>query len=53
MLTILCAAASTAVDHFRAADNPVDGDLVADLEKMVGRTRLEIERLTLRLADPS
>jgi hypothetical protein len=28
-----------------AADNPIDGELVADLENMVERTRLELERL--------
>ena len=53
MLTILQAAASTALDHFRAADNPVDTELVADLETMVERTRLEIERLTALFAKPS
>ena len=44
MLRILHAACSTALDAFHAADNPVDGQLVADLEKMVERTRLELER---------
>ena len=53
MLTILYASASTALDHFRAADNPVDHELVADLEKMVERTRLEIERLHAHFAKPS
>jgi hypothetical protein len=45
MLKILYAACSTAVDAFRAADNPVDRELIADLEKMVERTHREIERL--------
>jgi len=45
MLTILHAAASTALDAFRAADNPIDSELVADLERMVERTHGEIERL--------
>lgn len=45
MLIILHAAATTAVEHFRAASNPVDRQLAADLEKMIERTRAEIERL--------
>jgi hypothetical protein len=45
MLRILHAACSTALDAFHAADNPVDTQLVADLEEMVERTRLELERL--------
>ena len=45
MLKILYGASAAALDAFRAADNPVDTQLVADLEKMVERTRLEIERL--------
>ena len=53
MLRILYAASATALDTFRAADNPVDVELLADLEKMVERTRLEIERLAALLTDPS
>ena len=52
MLRILYAASATALDAFRAADNPVDGQLVDDLAEMVERTRLEIERLTTD-ANPS
>ena len=48
MLRILYGAAATALDVFRAADNPVDDELVADLEMMVERTRLELERLDAR-----
>jgi hypothetical protein len=50
MLRILYGACSAALDAFRAADNPVDEQLVADLETMVGRTTGEIERLSARLA---
>jgi hypothetical protein len=53
MLRILYAATATALDTFRAADNPVDRELVADLERMVERTRGEIDRLAARLANPS
>ena len=53
MLRILYGAAATALDAFRAADNPVDGQLVADLDRMVERTRREIERLAAIIANPS
>lgn len=53
MLRILYGACSAALDAFRAADNPVDEQLVADLETMVKRTKGEIERLTAHLAKPS
>jgi hypothetical protein len=42
MLKILLATCETALDTLRAADNPIDGTLIADLEKMVERTRGEI-----------
>ena len=48
MLRILYGSCTAALDAFRAADNPVDEELVADLEKMVERTRNEIERLSTR-----
>ena len=50
MLRILYGACSAALDAFRAADNPIDQQLVADLETMVERTTGEIERLSARLA---
>ena len=52
MLRILYGACATALDAFRAADNPIDGQLVADLEAMVERTKGEIERLSALLAHP-
>lgn len=45
MLRILYGASATALDAFCAADNPVDEQLVVDLETMLTRTRAEIERL--------
>ncbi len=51
MLRILHAACSTALDAFHAADNPVDTQLVADLEEVVERTRLELARLASREAE--
>jgi hypothetical protein len=49
MLRILHASCATALDAFRAAENPVDKQLVSDLEKMVERTRVELQRF----AEPS
>jgi hypothetical protein len=45
MLTILHAACATALEAFYAADNAIDRELVTDLEKMVERTRREIENV--------
>ena len=45
MLAILLGTCETAVQVFRAADNPIDGELVADLKKMVERTRKQIDAL--------
>lgn len=53
MLRILYGACAAALDAFRAADNPVDEQLVADLDGMVERTKVEIERLSALLAKPS
>jgi hypothetical protein len=53
MLRILYGASAAALDAFRAADNPVDEQLVVDLETMVERTKGEIECLSARLATPS
>ena len=51
MLRILYGACAAALDAFRAADNPVDAELVADLETMMTRTHDEIERLTALLRE--
>lgn len=45
MLRVLYGACSTAVEAFRAADNPIDADFLSDLERIVERTRQEIDRL--------
>jgi len=52
MLRILYGASAAALDAFRAADNPVDQELVGDLERMVERTGAEIDRQAARLATP-
>jgi hypothetical protein len=43
MLKILHAACKTALDAFYAGDNLIDRELILDLEKMVARTRLELD----------
>jgi hypothetical protein len=53
MLHILYGACTGALEAFRAADNPVDEQLVDDLDEMVSRTHAEIERLSALLARPS
>jgi hypothetical protein len=50
MLHILYGACAAALNAFRAADNPVDEQLVLDLEAMVVRTRDEIERVAVLVA---
>jgi hypothetical protein len=50
MLHILYGACSAALNAFRAANNPVDEELVSDLETMVVRTQSEIDRLVAQLA---
>jgi hypothetical protein len=45
MLRILYGACTAALEAFRAADNPVDEQLVVDLEAMTERTKREMGRL--------
>ena len=46
MLRLLLAAGEGALEVFRPADSPLDGTFVADLERIVERTRDELEALT-------
>ena len=50
MLHILYGACSAALNAFRAAENPIDEQLVHDLDAMVVRTQGEIERLSALMA---
>ena len=45
MLRILLATCETALDAFRAADNPIDTEFVAELERITERTRQELAAL--------
>ena len=46
MLVILIAACETAVTAFEAADNAIDRELLADISKMVERSKGELAKLT-------
>lgn len=48
MLKILLATCETALDAFRAADNPVDVGFVAELEQITERTREELTVLAIK-----
>ena len=45
ILRILLATCLTTLDALNAAGNPVDEEFVADLERLIGRTRRELEAL--------
>ena len=45
MLILLLAMCEQALQVFKAADNSIDAQLVLDLERMVERTRRELEAL--------
>jgi hypothetical protein len=47
MLTILLATCETTLETLKAAGNPVDTGFVADLEKLVERTRRELTALAV------
>lgn len=50
MLTILIACGEKAVEAFQASDNPVDATFLAELERIIKRSREEL--LALRQANP-
>ena len=49
ILNILIAAIEVALDAFRAADNPVDEELIADLERVLHRSRQELAALATKV----
>jgi hypothetical protein len=48
MLTIRLATCETALDRLGSGDNQVDRELLTDLERLIERTRTELESLVLR-----
>ena len=53
MLILLLAASEQALETFQAADNPVDREFVADLERIIERTKRELNAFAHRIAKPS
>jgi hypothetical protein len=53
MLVILIAACSTARTAFEAADNAIDGELRADLSKMIARSERELAKLNQQIEEAS
>jgi hypothetical protein len=53
LLAILIAAGEKAVEAFHASGNPVDVDFLADLERIVERSRKELAALTQKTSAPS
>ncbi len=53
MLVLLLAACEQALETFQAADNPLDEAFVTDLERIIERTRRELETLHAQIAKPS
>ena len=53
MLTILLAACETTLDAFQAADNQLDREFVADLERVIERTRGELGAFRKKPCHPS
>jgi hypothetical protein len=52
-LVILLATCERTLEAFEERDDPVDPELVADLERVVERTRRELAALRLRTAQAS
>jgi hypothetical protein len=53
MLLILLAACERALEAFQVADNALDEDFVADLERITLRTRRELEAFASKAAEPT
>ena len=51
MLLILIAACKTAQTAFQAAHNPVDAELLTDLDRMIERSEKELRVITQRIQD--
>ena len=46
LLKILIATGEKALEAFQASDNPIDTEFVADLDRIIARSRVELAALT-------
>lgn len=53
LLTILIACGEKAIEAFQASSNPVDADFLAELERVIERSRTELMALTQAYPKPS
>jgi hypothetical protein len=53
LLTILIATGEKAIEAFQASGNPVDADFLTDLERIIERSRTELEALVRNSSTPS
>lgn len=51
LLRILIATGERALEAFQASENPVDADFVAELERIVARSRDELAALTEHMTE--
>ena len=51
LLRILVATGEKALEAFEATENPVDSELVADLRRVIDRSRAELDILVARLRE--
>ena len=50
LLVILLATSERALEAFQASDNPVDTEFVADLERIIARSRAELVELDKKIS---
>jgi hypothetical protein len=53
LLAILIATGEKAIEAFEASGNPVDADFLADLERIIQRSRNELAALAQKSSTPS
>jgi hypothetical protein len=53
LLAILIACGEKAIEAFQASDNPVDADFLAELERIIERSRTELTALSQANPKPS
>ncbi|HET9545320.1 MAG TPA: hypothetical protein VFO88_07065 [Gaiellaceae bacterium] len=51
LLRILIATGERALEAFQASENPVDADFVAELERIIARSRDELAALTEHMTE--